>query len=229
MTSRAILIMSLIFLFSCRGKKEAVYSWQGDGESRTLTLLRNGTFILDIQAGYYNRTDTGNYKINGDTLIVNPGKISNVIDSIATNDSLFNGQRHMKVLEEELVFNTENEVQESFYREIVFPSVVINDSVQLSVSEDDPAYHTLIIPENTKIRSIKVTVNEENTCKPTVIYRLIIPEEKSIAGSYSIYLRSKDSKDNYLAGFKWLIHNDTVESFFKNNDCEPSEIKMIRR
>lgn len=228
MALRITCIIAVAFLLSCRGEKDAVYHWQGEGESRTLTLLKNGTFILDIKAGYYNRLDTGTYKLNGDTLIINPDKTKSTIDSVATTDSLFNGQRYMEVFEEEVVFNTENSVQESFYHETVFPAVIVNDSLALTLNPDDHAYHKLAIPENVTVRSARVTISEDNTCKPSLTFHINL-SEKSSANSYRIYIRSKDNKDNYLAGFKWLMRGNTVESFFKNEACEPAEIRMIRK
>lgn len=229
MLSRVVLLLVVVTLLSCRGRKDMVYSWQGDGESRTLTLLKNGTFILDIKAGYYNRTDTGQYRINGDTLLINPDKVSNHIDSLVTADSLFQGQRYMEVFEEEVVFNTQNEVEETFYRQVVFPSVVINDSLALALSPDDPAYHKLVIPESIHLKSLKVTVSEDNTCKPSVTYSMTVPDDFDNAGSYRVYLKSRENKHNYLAGFKWLIRGNTIQPFFRDNNCEPAEIKLIRR
>lgn len=229
MSSRVILVLAMAAMLSCRGRKDTVYSWQGDGESRTLTLLKNGTFILEIKAGYYNRTDTGQYEITGDTLVINPDKVSNHIDSLVTADSSFHEARYMEVYEEEVVFNTQNEIEEVFYREVVFPAITINDSLPLAVSPDDPAYHKVIIPENMAVRSIKVTINEDNTCKPSVTYRMTVPEGFETERSYSLYLKSRENRHNYLAGFKWLIRSNTIQPFFKNNDCEPAEIKLIRR
>jgi len=223
-----VVILSLALLVSCRGKKESIYSWKGEEESRKLTLMKNGTFILEINADYFNRTDTGTYRMFGDTLIINPEKRNNEIDSIAFMDSLFNGQYFIEVMETEIVFDTTNTIVESFYRNVIFPNVVVNDSIALSVSPNDPSYKKLIVPDSMEIYNITVAVLEENTCKPVLKYHVVISEPKKTSKSYRLYMPSQRNRENYLGGFKWLLKGDTIESFFSNENCESINIKLVR-
>ena len=220
------LLMSL--LVSCRGKKALIYTWKGEEESRKLTLLKNNTFIMEVKTDYFNRTDTGTYLIAGDTLIINPDKKRNEIDSIVFVDSLFNGQRFLEVAEPEIVFDTTNTIVESFYHMIIFPNVIVNDSVTLTVNPEDPSYRKLVIPDSIEVRKITLTIQENNTCKPIIKFHLKLPGDNNALKSYRLFVSSRKDRENYLAGFKWLIKGDTIESFFSNENCDPLEIKLIR-
>lgn len=214
---------------SCRGRKETVYGWKNKEESRTLTLLPDGIFVLNINAGYYNRIDTGTYLMHGDTLILNPDKQANASDSVVVMDSLFMGNRYVEVYEEEVTVDN-NEVAESFYRPTIFPAVKINGSVPLSLIPEDPGYHKLLIPDSIAVSSVVITRREANTCRPFYDVQVNIPEGRNDQGkSYRIYLPSKQRTENYLGGFKWLVKGKTIESFFKEDTCDPIGITLKRK
>jgi hypothetical protein len=229
MKGSVIACFVLAFAGIACSKKENVYSWQTEEEGRTLSLLKNGKFILSIRGGYYNRVDTGLYQMNGDTLILNPDKIDNSIDSVAVFDSLFNGKRFLEVYEETIEVDANNQITGSSYRPMIFPSAVINHSLSLSVSADDPSYHKLIIPDSVMVGNIKVNVREDNTCRPLVSFTKGLPAAMQEARSYRVYVPSRERRENYLAGFKWLMRSDTIESFFSSDSCESTEVKMVRR
>jgi hypothetical protein len=216
-------------MISCRGKKESIYAWKGEEESRELTLLRNNTFILEIKTDYYSRIDTGSFKIIGDTLIINPDKGGDAIDSVFYVDAMLNERRYVEVNEEEIVFDTNNVEVESFYRATLFPSVTINDSLALSVSPDDSSFRKLIIPDSVSIHKLTINVQEGNTCRPGINYHFDIPPGNEFNKSFLVFIPSRRNRENYLAGFKWLIRGDTIVSFFANNNCDPVGIKLVRQ
>lgn len=222
-TGLVVLLASLIF--SCRGKKESIYSWKGEEEIRSLTLRRDNTFILKIQTDYFSRIDTGTFAQMGDTLIINPDKVKDGIDSVVTIDSLYYEERFIEVIEPEFVFDTTNNIIESFYRTLLFPNVTVNDSMVLSASSNDPSYKKLSIPDSIEIKKITVIIQEGNTCKPVLSYHQTFDSNHK---SYRLFITSKKGRKNYLAGFKWLIKGDTIESFFANENCEPTDIKLVR-
>lgn len=222
-----IILISLVLLLSCRSKKESVYSWKGEEESRELTLLKNNTFILSIKTDYYSRLDTGFYEIRGDTLIINPGKRGTTVDSVYYVDSGMHEQRYVEVNEEEIEFDTNNVAVNSFYRTILFPSVKVNDTLPLSVSPDDATFRKLVIPDSVSVRRLTVEILEENTCKPRLKYHLDVPVEEANQKSYLLFIHSRKSQNNYLSGFKWLIRGDTIFSNFANENCDPVGIKLI--
>lgn len=221
-------VLILAALASCRGKKESIYVLTNEDEYRTLTLRKDGTFVLSIQAGYYNRLDTGTYVLHVDTLILNQQKALTGIDSIVSVDSLYNGVRFLEVYEEEVVVN-DGIITESYYDRPIFPTVVVNDTLQLSLNQEDPAYRMLIIPDDVTIQRIRVTRFENNTCRPSIVLNDVVPAQMQTSKSLRIYLRSYERPEHYLAGFRWLVKGDTIESFFSNDDCEPLELKFIRK
>ncbi len=223
-----IIVLATSLLISCRGKKASIYTWKGEEESRKLTLLKNNTFIIEVNTDYFYRVDTGTYRIAGDTLIINPDKKRNEIDSIVFVDSLFNGQRFLEVAESEMVFDTSNTIVESFYRMMIFPNVIVNDSIALVVNPDDPSYRKLIIPDSLSVKKITLIIQESNTCKPILKFHLKLSGDSNNVKSYRLFMSSRKDRENYLAGFKWLIKGDTIESSFSNENCDPSEIKLIR-
>jgi hypothetical protein len=229
MCTRIIICLVIIGMGVSCSNKEAVYSWQTTEESRTLALTKDNRFILNIQGGYYNRIDTGTYQVSGDTLILNPDKIKNSLDSIVALDSLFNGQRFIEVYEEIVEVDAHNAIQGSTYSASIFPSVIVNNTLSLSLSPDDQSYHKLILPDSVAVRELKVNVREDNTCKPLVTFRGNVPADKQTAKSYQLFVRSSERRENYLAGFKWLLKSDTIESFFSSDSCESTHIKMVRK
>lgn len=222
-TGLVVLLVSLIF--SCRGKKESIYSWRGEEEFRKLMLRRDNTFVLNIQTDYYNRTDTGTFRRVGDTLIINGDKVNDGIDSVVFVDSLYFDERFIEVMEPEFVFDTTNTMVESFYRTLIFPNVIVNDSVVLSASANDPSFRKLTLPDSIEIKKITVIIQEGNTCKPVLRYHQTFDRNHI---SYRLFIASRKGRENYLAGFKWLIKGDTIESFFANENCEPMDIKLVR-
>lgn len=229
MKPRILIICIAFLLFNCRGRKESVYIWNGEEESRKLTLLSNDTFILEIDADYYYRIDTGTYRITGDTLIINPDKKGHEIESVQTIDSLYMGQRFLEVMDQEIIFDTSNVVVDEYYRRQIFPNVVVNNSIALEVSPDDASYNKLIIPDSIEIHAISITVLEENTCVPRLTYHIELDKMKQTAKSYRVSVRSRKDQENYLAGFKWIMKGESIESFFSNEDCESMDIKLVRK
>jgi hypothetical protein len=225
MQTRLLIIGISLFLFTCRGRKESVYVWNGEDESRKLTLLKNNTFILEIEADYYHRIDTGKFQMVGDTLIINPDKTGGEIERVEKVDSLFMEKRFLEVMEQEVIFDTTNSLVESYYRAQIFPNVMINNSIALEISPDDPSYKKLTIPESIKVQSITVTVLEENSCKPRLAYHM---DNLNDTKSYRVFLRSRRNQENYLAGFKWILKGESIESFFSNEDCDPLDVKLVR-
>lgn len=224
-----IILISLVLVLSCRSKRESIYSWKGEEETRELTLFKNNTFILSIKTDYYNRIDTGFYDMNGDTLIINPGKRGTTIDSVYYVDSGPEEQRYVEVNEEEIEFDTNNVAIGSFYRTILFPSVKVNHTLSLAVSPDDASFRKLVIPDSVSVRQLTVDVHEENTCQPKITYYLYIPEAMANQKSYVLFVDSRKGRENYLAGFKWLIRGDTIFSFFANENCDPVGMRLIRQ
>jgi hypothetical protein len=200
--------------------------WKGEDESRKLTLLNNNTFILEIETDYYHRVDTGTYRQVGDTLVINSEKTGGEIETIKTVDSLFMEKRFLEVMEQEVIFDTTNTVVDLYYRTQIFPNVIINNSIALEVSPDDPSYNKLIIPDSVEVQSITVTVLEENSCKPRFAYRV---DNLNDSKSYRVFLRSRRNQENYLAGFKWILKGESIESFFSSEDCDPLDVKLVRK
>lgn len=226
MKTRFLIIGLAFFLFTCRGRKESIYVWKGEDERRKLTLLNNNTFILEIEADYYHRIDTGRYYLSGDTIIINPEKTGGEIETVKSVDSLFMEKRFVEVMEQEVVFDTANTIVESYYRRQLFPNVIINKSIVLEVNPDDPSFSKLTIPDSVEVQSITVTVLEENSCRPRFAYHIDIGENSK---SYRVFLRSRRNQKNYLAGFKWILKGESIESFFSNEDCDPMDNKLVRR
>ena len=225
-----IIIRCFILFVSCRGgKKESIYVAKGEEETRRLTLLKDNAFILEIRTDYYSRVDTGIYKMDGDTLILNPASGKPTIDSVRYVDEVLNGHRFVEVYEGEVEFDTNNAIVESFYRAIIFPEVVINDSLSVSVSAADSSFRRAEIPDSITVSRLAVRVHESNSCKPQLTYTLQIAPDVGYQKSYLIFIPSRRKRDNYLSGFKWLIKEDTIVSFFANDECDPVGIRLVRQ
>jgi len=222
-------MLMLLTLPGCRSKKEVIYLWEGEDESRRLTLQKDNTFILEIDAGYYLRVDTGRYVQRGDTLVMNPDRGGNVIDSLLEMDSLFYGHRFLEVMQPVITFGDDNTVIDSHYRGVLFPVAIVNGSLALSIDPNDPSYRKLLIPDSVSVRTILVRVPEERTCKPELTFRLSIPQREPPTKSYRVYIRSHDSRIHYLAGFKWLLEGDTIKAHFIDEWCTAGEMRLARR
>lgn len=222
------MLAAVMLTVSCRTKKDVVYRWEGEDESRSLTLKRDNSFILEIDAGYYFRVDTGTYLRNGDTLVINPDKGSAAIDSLVEMDSLYYGRRFVEVMRPVIDFGKENEVVGIHHSGVIFPQVVANDTLDLLVNPDDPTYRKLHIPDSVQVRSLLIRVPEERTCRPELTYRLALPQHDPPTESYRVYIRSHDTRSHYLAGYKWLIRGDTIMTSFVDELCTPSDIKLVR-
>lgn len=222
-------ILSAIMLtVSCRTKKDAIYRWEGADESRSLTLKRDNTFILEIDAGYYYRVDTGTFLRRGDTLVINPDKGSAAIDSLVEMDILFHGRRFLEVMQPVIDFGTDNRITGSSHKGVIFPVCVINDTLTLTVDPDDPSYRKLHIPDSVTVRTLTLRIPEQRTCKPELTFRLALPPRDPPTRSYRVYVRSYDTRTHYLAGYKWLISGDTIMTSFVDEWCTPAEIKLVR-
>lgn len=215
-------------LLSCRTKKEVVYHWENADESRSLTLKRDNSFILEINAGYYFRVDTGTFLRKGDTLVINPDRGSAAIDSLVEMDSLYFGRRFAEVMQPVIDFGMDNEVMGVHHKGVIFPQVVVNNTLDLSVDPDDPTYRKLHIPDSVEVGSLVIRVPDERTCKPELTFRLALPQRESPTKSYRVYIRSHDTRSHYLAGYKWLIRGDTIMTSFVDEWCTPAEIKLVR-
>lgn len=215
-------------LLSCRTKKEVVYHWENADESRSLTLKRDNSFILEINAGYYFRVDTGTFLRKGDTLVINPDRGSAAIDSLVEMDSLYFGRRFVEVMQPVIDFGMDNEVMGVHHKGVIFPQVVVNNTLDLSVDPDDPTYRKLHIPDSVEVGSLVIRVPDERTCKPELTFRLALPQRESPTKSYRVYIRSHDTRSHYLAGYKWLIRGDTIMTSFVDEWCTPAEIKLVR-
>src|SRR5690606_36889678 len=139
---------------SCRTKKEAVYRWEGKDESRSLTLKRNDAFILEIDAGYYFRVDSGTFLQKGDTLVINTGKGPATIDSLIEMDSLYFCHRFVEVMQPVIDFGMDNEITGAHYKGVIFPQVVVNDTLDLLVDPDDATYRKVHIPDSVDRKSV---------------------------------------------------------------------------
>lgn len=213
---------------SCRTKKEAVYRWEGNDESRSLTLKRDNSFILEIDAGYYFRVDTGTFLQRGDTLVINPGKGSAAIDSLVEMDSLYFGHRFVEVMQPVIDFGMDNEITGAYYKGVIFPQVLVNDTLDLLVDPDDPTYRKVHIPDSVQVMSLLIRVPEDRTCKPVLTFRLALPQRDPPTKSYRVYIRSHDTRSHYLAGYKWLVRGDTIMTSFVDEWCTPAEMKLVR-
>jgi hypothetical protein len=221
-------LLVLPILSGCKSRKEAIYIWQNEDEHQRLILKRDNSFVLEIDAGYYLRIDTGTFIQRGDTIVLNPDKEGNVIDSLVEMDSLFYGHRFLEVMEPEVSVSKDNEITKSFVRAILFPMVIINDSIPLSLNPDDQSYSKLLIPDSLDVYRILIRVPEEKTCKPELTFKLNLHEREKPAKSFRIYIRSHDTRELYLAGFKWLLKGDTVETTFMDEWCSPIGVKLVR-
>lgn len=221
-------IVVMLVVASCRVKKEAVYRWEGTDESRSLTLRRDNSFILEIDAGYYFRVDTGTFTRKGDTLVINPDKGSTAIDSLLEMDTLFNGHRFLEVMIPVIDFGTDNQVEGFRHTAVIFPAAVVNDTLPLVLDPDDASLRKLRIPDSLRVRSLAIKIPEKRTCKPELNFRLALPQRDPPTSSYRVYLRSHDTKPHYLAGYKWLIRGDTVMTSFLDEDCVEAEVKLVR-
>ena len=227
---KAILIFfsCALLLGACRGKKESIYVLASEDETRTLTLRKDGTFLLEVRAGYYNRIDTGTYDMRADTLALNQDKSRPELDSVVVIDSLYNGARFLEIFEEEVVVDY-GVITQSSYNPPIFPTVVVNDSIPLSLNPDDQSYHKLLIPDTLELQKVRVTRFENNTCKPSITVEKKLPASVGSTKSILIYLRSYERPEHYLSGFKWLVKGDTIESFFQNENCESLELKFVKK
>lgn len=229
-TVKSLLLAVLLAatLASCRAKKDVVYRWQNSDESRSLTLKRDNSFILEINAGYYVRVDTGTFLRKGDTLVINPDKGYAAVDSLVGMDSLYFGHRFVEVMQPVIDFGMDNEVTGTYLKGIIFPEVVVNDTLGLSVDPDDPSYRRLRVPDSVQVRSFVIRIPEERTCNPELTIRLTLSPHESLAKSFRLYLRSHDSRSHYLAGYKWLIRGDTIMTSFVDEGCTPGDMKLVR-
>lgn len=227
---KSLLLAALVAatLSSCRTKKEVVYRWENADERRSLTLRRDNSFILEIDAGYYFRVDTGTFLRKGDTLVINPDKGSAAIDSLVEMDTLYFGHRFVEVMQPVIDFGMDNEVTGTYHKGVIFPQVVVNDTLGLSVDPDDPAYRKLHIPDSVRVRTFVIRVPEERTCKPELTIRLALPQRDPPTKSFRVYIRSHDTRSHYLAGYKWLIRGDTIIPSFADEECTPADMRLVR-
>lgn len=221
--------IALIVLAGCRSEKVVTYVWENEDEHQRLTLRNDKTFILDIDAGYYSRIDTGTFIRKGDTLILNPNKRGNYIDSLVEMDSLFLGHRFLEILEPEITVGDDNLEGESYARAILFPTAIVNDAVLLALIPDDPSYTKLLIPDSLAVTRLLIRVPEHRTCIPELTYTLNLPRRDRDSRSFRVYVRSHDTRDRYLGGFKWLVRGDSIQTSFTDEWCTPSEAILIRR
>lgn len=225
----AAVVVSFVLAFAgCSAKRQAVYRWQGVDESRTLTLLRDKTFIYEIDGGYFFRADTGRYALNGDTLILNPDRAFSSIDSLVEMDERYAGRRYMEVVRPVVSYDDKNRVSGIEYRGLIFPNVTVNDVVTLEIDSTDASFRRLLIPDSLEVRTLLIRVLEDRTCRPEVAFRVVIPPRDPPTASFRIVLRSHDLPSNYLAGFRWLIRGDTVYTSFLDEDCIPGMIRLAK-
>jgi|SRR5690606_29790089 len=224
-----IFILICIFLFAaCRAEREGVFRWRGEDESRTLTLRRDKTFVLEVDGGYFFRVDTGRYVLKGDTLILNPERARASIDSLIEMDQRYDGRRYMEVMQPEVTFDNQNRVLRTEYRGLIFPSVTVNGNISLQVDSTDTSFRRLVIPDSLEIRSLLIRVPDERTCPPEVAFRVTVPPRNPPTTSFRIVLRSPDMRHQYLAGFRWLLRGDTIYASFVDQDCTPGIIRLVR-
>lgn len=230
----ALVALAMALVISCNSHKhknanEGTYRWEAPGELRTLTLLGNGTFLLDIEADYFSRKDSGRYEMHGDTLLLNPSQQSNYIDRLEPVDSLFEGGRFLEIYEEDISME-HNVVTDSFYRQSIFPKVFINqDPTALSVHPEDGSFRKLLLEDPVTVNHIRVELPIENTCQPMIPVGLEVPVPLQEAKSYRLYIRSWLRNENYLAGVKWLVKGDTIAMSFADEQCLPTQMKLARQ
>lgn len=223
------IILSCFLLFAaCRAEREGVYRWQGEGESRTLTLRRDKTFVLEVDGGYFYRIDTGRYAVKGDTLILNPDRALTSIDSLIEMDQRYDGRRYIEVMQPEVSFDRQNRVLGTEYRGLIFPSVTVNGGIALEIDSTDTSFRRLLIPDSVDVRSLLIRAPDERTCPPEVVFRVTIPPRNPPTTSFRIVLRSPDMRHQYLAGFHWIMRGDTVYASFVDEDCTPGQIRLVR-
>jgi hypothetical protein len=226
---RIVLVLgTLATLASCSAKREAVYRWRGEDESRTLTLRRDKTFVLEVDGGYFYRVDTGRYALRGDTLILNPDRALSSIDSLIEMDQRYDGRRYMEIMQPEVSFDKQNRVIGTEYRALIFPSVTVNGEITLEIDSMDTSFRRLLIPDSLEVRSLLIRVLEERTCPPEIAFRVTIPPRNPPTTSFRIVLRSPDMRHQYMAGFHWLIKGDTVYASFVDEDCAPGQIRLVK-
>ncbi len=221
-------VIAVMVTTSCRSKMETVYRGENGDESRSLTLKRDNSFILEVNAGYYMRIDTGTFLRKGDTLVINPDKGMTAVDSLVEMDSLYYGHRFLEVMQTVFDFGMENQITGMYHREVIFPAAVVNDTLTLALDADDPSYRKLYIPDSVEVRSLLIRVPEQRTCKPELTFRLSLPPRDPPTQSYRVYIRSHDTRANYLAGFKWLVEGDTIMTSFVDDSCTPTDVKLVR-
>lgn len=220
--------LCVMIFAACSAEREAVYRWQGTDESRTLTLRRDKTFILEVDGGYFYRTDTGRYTMRGDTLVLNPASAFSSIDSLVEDDERYAGRRYMEVMQPVVEFDEQNRMTGKEYRGLIFPNVTVNDTLTLEIDSTDTSFRRLLIPDTLDIRTITIRVPEERTCRPEVTFRVTLKPRDPPANSFRIFLRSHDMRSHYLAGFKWLIRNDTVYASFIDENCTPGTMRLAK-
>lgn len=221
-------VIAVMVATSCRSKMETVYRWENGDESRSLTLKRDNSFILEVNAGYYVRIDTGTFLRKGDTLMINPDKGTTAIDSLVEMDSLYYGHRFLEVMQTVFDFGMDNQITGVYHRGVIFPSAVVNDTFTLALDADDPSYRKLYIPDSVEVRSLLIRVPEQRTCKPELTFRLSLPPRDPPTQSYRVYIRSHDTRSHYLAGFKWLVEGDTIMTSFVDDSCTPGDMRLVR-
>lgn len=223
-----VAFVAAMVMSSCRSKVEAVYRWENADESRSLTLKRDNSFILEVNAGYYVRVDTGTFLKKGDTLVINPDKGTSAIDSVVELDGRYNGHRFLEVMQTVFDFGMENQIIDSYQRGVIFPAAVVNDTLSLALDPDDPSYRKLHIPDSVEVGTLLIRVPEQRTCRPELTFRLSLSSRDPLPQSYRVYIRSHDTRENYLAGYKWLVSGDTIMTSFVDESCSPADVRLVR-
>lgn len=225
---QGVLAFCILVLSGCKAEREVVYRWQGMDESKTLTLRRDKTFIFEVDGGYFFRTDTGRYVIQGDTLTLNPDRAFSSVDSLVEMDERYGDRRYMEVVQPVVLYDDRNGTTETEYRGLIFPNVTVNDAVTLEIDSTDASFRRLLIPDSVEVRTLTIRVPEERTCRPEVTFRVEIPPRNPPTASFRIVLRSHDTRSHYLAGFRWLIRGDTVYASFLDHDCTPGLSRLAK-
>lgn len=230
MNNRMILLLGVATLMSCSkpGTQltetfEETFRYEGDEDVRELILRANGRFVYSLDLGYMERLDSGTFIRQEDLLILNPESQKAGIDSVIVRDG---NVRFLEVLIEEYERLGPDSIR-SEYRPQLYPKVVVNGTDTLELWAEDSTYQRLALPPGLEIHQVDVYLSQDSDCPPGMwsSYRLDPPAQ---SGSLSVYIPSANRLRYYLAQAHWLIRGDTVYCRFLNDDCLPSQTRLVR-
>jgi hypothetical protein len=202
---------------------DETFRYEGDEDVRELILRADGSFVYTLDLGYLERLDSGTFIRQENLLILNPESPKAGIDSVIVREG---NVRFLEVLIEEYEpFGPDSSRSE--YRPQLYPKVVVNGTDTLQLWAEDSTYQRLALPTGLEVQQVDVYLSHDSNCPPGMWLKYR-PDPPAQSGSLSVYIPSANRPRYYLAQAHWLIRGDTVYCRFLNDECLPSQTRLVR-